>query len=141
MNCESEEFLMVKEKLKKVAVLGAMCMLFSTTAYAANKDVDFDYIAKGEDGYTANNAKDDNEEYAYVTVTSENLISGDKVKYVVSNSEKTKEVSAAVICYGTQKPYKQTLKYKSGYAQKGKKYRLKIHTYNYSLMIHGRWNS
>lgn len=132
---------MVKEKLKKLAVIGTMCMLFSTTAFAAKKDVDFDYIAKGSDGYTANNAKDDNEGYAYVTVTSGNLVSGDKVKYVVSNSGKTKEVSDSVTYNGTAKPYKQTLKYKSGYAQKGKKYRLKVHTYNYSLKIHGKWNS
>ena len=131
----------LREKAKKIVAVGFICMLFSTTAFAAKKDVDFDYIAKGADGYTANNPKDDSEGYAYVTVTGGNLISGDKVRYVVSNSGKTKEVSTAATYTGTAKPYKQTLKYNSGYAKKGAKYRLKIHTYNYSLKISGKWNS
>lgn len=131
----------MKKYLGKFLVLGMMCMLFSVTAFAAKKEFSFSVIPKGGNGYTATNAKSDNEGYAYVTVESANLISGDLVRYVVTNTERTKEVTSAVTFSGTNKPYKQTLKYYSGYAKKGKSYRLKIRTYNYSLQISGRWNS
>ncbi len=116
-------------------------MMFATTAFAAKKEFNFTLIPVGGEKFTKENAKSDNEGYAYVTVDNANLISEDLVEYVVYNKAKTNPVSAGMTCYGTFKPYKQTLKYKSGYAKKGKEYRLKIHTYNYSLKISGKWNS
>lgn len=131
----------MKRRISKILTLAVMCMLFATTAMAAKKDFSFSLISKGGNAYTAKNAKSDSEAYAYVTVDSANLISGDKVLYIVSNSAKTADVSAGATYLGINKPYKQTLKYKSGYAVKGKEYRLRIHTYNYSLQISGKWNS
>ncbi|MDE6232048.1 MAG: hypothetical protein K2M60_01690 [Lachnospiraceae bacterium] len=131
----------MKKSIKRIGAVACMCMLFSTTAFADKKPIDFDYIAKGGSGYTATNPKSDNEGYAYVTVTSSNQIEGDKVEYVVTSEDKNTEVTDGATFYGTSKPDKQKLKYKSGYAKTGKKYRLKITTYNYSLEVHGRWNS
>lgn len=131
----------MKKRITKILVLGMMCMMFAATAFAAKKDFSFSLIPAGGEKFTEPNAKSDNEGYAYVTVDSANLISGDLVQYVVYNKAKTDPVSASIAFSGTNKPYKQTLKYKSGYAKKGKEYRLKIHTYNYSLKISGKWNS
>lgn len=131
----------LKDRVKKITAVTFMCMLFSTTAFAARKDFTFE-IPKGGAGFTAVNPKNDNEIYAYVTINSANLNSKDKIRYVVSSSDMTKEVTASSTYHGNLKPYKQTLKYKnSSYAKKGKKYRLKIQTYNYSRRISGVWNS
>ena len=131
----------MKKRITKILAMGTMCMMFATTAFAAKKEFNFSLISPGGEKFTTENAKSDNEGYAYVTVNNANLISGDLVEYVVYNKAKTAPVSASVAYRGTNKPYKQTLKYKSGYAKKGKEYRLKIHTYNYSLQIAGKWNS
>lgn len=131
----------LKERVKKITAVTFMCMLFSTTAFAARHEFTFE-IPKGGVGFTAANPKNDNEIYAYVTITKANLNSKDKIKYVVSNTDMTKEVTPSLICNGNIKPYKQTLKYSnSSYAKKGKKYRLKIQTYNYSRKLSGVWNS
>lgn len=129
------------KKFKAIILAGFMCILFTTTAFAAKKNFAFSCIPKGGDGYTSSNPKSDSENYAYFTVTDANLIDKDKVKYVVTNSAHTKEVSDAITYIGKSKPYRQTLKYNSGYAKQGAKYCLKIRSYNYSLRISGRWNS
>lgn len=131
----------LKERVKKITAVTFMCMLFSTTAFAARHEFTFE-IPKGGVGFTAVNPKNDNEIYAYVTINSANLNSKDKIRYVVTSSDMTKEVTSSLTCNGNIKPYKQTLKYKSSsYAKKGKKYRLKIQTFNYSRRFSGVWNS
>ncbi len=131
----------MKKRITKILALGTMCMMFATTAFAAKKDFYFSLIPVGGEKHSEPNAKSDNEGYAYVTVESANLISGDLVEYSVTNKAKTAVVSQSLPIPGTIKPYKQTLKYKSGYAKKGKEYCLKVKSYNYSLQIRGKWNS
>ena len=84
------------KKFKAIILAGFICILFTTTAFAAKKNFAFSCIPKGGDGYTSSNPKSDSENYAYFTVTDANLIDKDKVKYVVTNSAHTKEVSDAI---------------------------------------------
>ena len=84
------------KKFKAIILAGFMCILFTTTAFAAKKNFAFSCIPKGGDGYTSSNPKSDSENYAYFTVTDANLIDKDKVRYVVTNSAHTKEVSDAI---------------------------------------------
>ncbi|MDO5517730.1 MAG: hypothetical protein Q4F66_09240 [Clostridium sp.] len=130
----------MKKIIKKLVVGTTLCMMLSTTAFAAKKEFNFS-LSKGNSGYTATNAKSDNEGYAYVTVTDSNLISSDKVSYVVTSSDKATNVTAGLTRNGAEPLYKQSFRYKSGYAKKGAAYRLHIKTINNSLRIEGRWNS
>lgn len=131
----------LKDRVKKITAVTFMCMLFSTTAFAARQEFTFE-IPKGGVGFTAANPKSDDEIYAYVTITSAKLNSKDKIKYVVSDKNMTKEVTTSHTFGGNDAPNKQKFKYKSSsYAKQGKKYRLKIQTYNYSRRISGVWNS
>ncbi|MDE7432507.1 MAG: hypothetical protein K2N34_11430 [Lachnospiraceae bacterium] len=131
----------LKQKVKKITAVTFMCMLFSTTAFASKHSFKFE-LPKGGTGITASNPKNDNDIYAYVTVDSANLGSQDSVRYVVTNSDQTKEVTKPFPTSGTKKPNRSRLKYNnSSYAKKGKKYCLKITTYNYSRKFSGKWNS
>lgn len=87
------------------------------------------------------NPKSDNEAYAYVTTKGTTMVSGDKIRYAVSNSAKTKEVSDHKTIEGATILNRQKIKYLSGYNVKGRKYRLKVKSYNYSTHVKGRWNS
>lgn len=138
---EKEKKDMFNKHCKKVALIMALSMMTSISAFAAKKEFNFEMIPEGKSAYTAANSKSDNEEYAYVTVEKANLIKGDKVEYAVSNNAETADVSHRATYTGTLKPYKQTLKYKSGYGKKDTKYKLRIKTYNYNLKVSGRWNS
>lgn len=91
--------------------------------------------------YSGENPKSDNEGYAYVTVEKANVKNDSAVEYAVSNTGRTADVSTVFEFDGKIKPYKDRLKYKSGYAKKGKKYRLRIKSLNHNLQISGRWNS
>lgn len=131
----------LKERVKKITAVTFMCMLFSTTAFAARHEFTFE-IPKGGVGFTAANPKNDNEIYAYVSIKNANLSSKDVVRYVVSNTDMTKEVTCAFTFKGKKVPDQQTFKYnKSSYAKRGKKYRLKIQPYNYTRRFSGVWNS
>lgn len=70
-----------------------------------------------------------------------NLKNDSAVEYAVSNIDRTADVSTVYEFDGKIKPYKDRLKYKNGYARKGKKYRLRIKSLNHNLQISGRWNS
>ena len=116
---------MFNKHCKKVALIMALSMMTSVTAFAAKKE----------------NPKSDNEGYAYVTVEKANLKNDSAVEYAVSNIDRTADVSTVYEFDGKIKPYKDRLKYKNGYARKGKKYRLRIKSLNHNLQISGRWNS
>lgn len=127
--------------LKKIILFGMLCMMFTTTVLAEKKEFYFKCINRDTDGYTKNNPKSDYEKYAYVTVTEANLSTSDKVYYVVTNSDKDKEVTRGITYCGTSKPNAQRLAYYKGYGTKNIYYRLKLHTYHYWLTAKGRWNS
>lgn len=99
-------------------------------------------IDKGTTSYSAKNPKSDNEQKAYVTITSHNLISGDSVRYVVAKPTTSTEVSNATTYTGVNYPNKKTFDYNSGEnAKKGNNYRLKVKSNNYWVWLKGQWNS
>lgn len=73
----------MKKIVKKVIALGTMAIVIgsvaTTTAFAANKNYSFSVTTSQNDGkaFSAGNAKDDNEQRAYVYTTSGNIISND----------------------------------------------------------------
>ena len=138
---EKEKEDMFNKHCKKVALIMALSMMTSISAFAAKKEFNFKIIPKGQSAYTKANLKSDNEKYAYVTVEKADLISNDKVEYAVSNNSETADVSARATYHGKLKPYKQTLKYNSGQGIAKVNYKLRIKTYNYSVQVSGRWNS
>lgn len=119
----------------------ALSMMTSVTAFAAKKEFNFNVVVERISKYSAENPKSDNEGYAYVTVEKANLKNDSAVEYAVSNIDRTADVSTVYEFDGKIKPYKDRLKYKNGYARKGKKYRLRIKSLNHNLQISGRWNS
>lgn len=119
----------------------ALSMMTSVTAFAEKKNFNFNVVVERTSKYSGENPKSDNEGYAYVTVEKANLKNDSAVEYVVSNIDRTADVSTVYEFDGKIKPYKDRLKYKNGNARKGKKYRLRIKSLNHNLQISGRWNS
>lgn len=104
------------------------------------KEFTFSFDAE-ETHYTDANKKPDDEKNAYVTVTKANLDSSSVMVYVVTNTAKSKEVSASKTFIGENIPNKEKLKYKSGYGKKNSSYRLRIISHIKACSISGRWNS
>ena len=129
------------KKTMTMLLTAAMILSMSVTAFAAKKEFNFNVVVERISKYSAENPKSDNEGYAYVTVEKANLKNDSAVEYAVSNIDRTADVSTVYEFDGKIKPYKDRLKYKNGYARKGKKYRLRIKSLNHNLQISGRWNS
>lgn len=138
---EKEKEDMFNKHCKKVALIMALSMMTSVTAFAEKKIFNFNVVVERTSKYSGENPKSDNEGYAYVTVEKANVKNDSAVEYAVSNTGRTADVSTVFEFDGKIKPYKDRLKYKSGYAKKGKKYRLRIKSLNHNLQISGRWNS
>lgn len=66
--------------------------------FHSEKTFSFTLASKGFMGFTRPNTKDDNEGYAYVTITNSNLISGDKVTYSITKTDKVTEVMVHMSC-------------------------------------------
>lgn len=130
----------MKKYASGILILATLCMLFTITAFAEKKEFSCT-INKGNTYYTDVNKKSDSEKYAYVTVTDSDLITGDQVRYVISNKTCDGEVSQAITYSGAYNLYKQTLKYDATSGNKDVLYRLKIKTFNYNIKLTGKWDS
>lgn len=109
----------MRKKLGKVTALAlTLCMtLGSTGVFAANQSFKFDFTAKDQKKQTADYAKEDNEQNAYVTLKDtnySNFISGD----VFGCRVRKASGNAAVTNYTT---IKKIGKYKLPYTAKGYK--------------------
>ena len=138
---EKEKEDMFNKHCKKVALIMALSMMTSVTAFAEKKIFNFNVVVERTSKYSGENPKSDNEGYAYVTVEKANVKNDSAVEYAVSNNSETADVSARATYHGKLKPYKQTLKYNSGQGIAKVNYKLRIKTYNYSVQVSGRWNS
>ena len=88
---EKEKEDMFNKHCKKVALIMALSMMTSVTAFAAKKEFNFNVVVERISKYSAENPKSDNEGYAYVTVEKANLKNDSAVEYAVSNIDRTAE--------------------------------------------------
>ena len=65
---EKEKKDMFNKHCKKVALIMALSMMTSVTAFAEKKNFKFDVVVERISKYSEENPKSDNEGYAYVTV-------------------------------------------------------------------------
>ena len=65
---EKEKEDMFNKHCKKVALIMALSMMTSVTAFAAKKEFNFNVVVERISKYSAENPKSDNEGYAYVIV-------------------------------------------------------------------------
>ena len=63
---EKEKEDMFNKHCKKVALIMALSMMTSVTAFAAKKEFNFNVVVERISKYSAENPKSDNEGYAYV---------------------------------------------------------------------------
>ncbi len=133
----------MRKKILSTAIAMGLGVIVAAPIVSAQK-LELDFTAKTNEnnpGFSAPNPKNDNEDHAYVTTTNTKLKSTDRLRYSVYSSDKNKEVAKALTLKGSTILNRQKICYLSGYAKKGRRYRLGVVSYKRNVQIRGRWNS